>query len=145
MAPCIIKMNWWWQHHFIYMVHGAILSPIWFSVFLSTEHVACEHLKLKSILLAFTKYLYRYPPWSDSQSAYLHLKSRLLPKTNEPEQDKTNKMICAPSEDSDQTGYLPNLISLRCLHEETMKHKLPTECTAKILIRLCWCEGWSES
>ena len=28
--------------------------------------------------------------------------------------DKTNKMACAPSKDSDQPGHLPSLISLRC-------------------------------
>ena len=28
--------------------------------------------------------------------------------------DKTNKMACAPSEDSDQPGHLPLLISLSC-------------------------------
>ena len=33
----------------------------------------------------------------------------------EPPHDKTNKMACAPSEDSDQPGHLPSLISLRCL------------------------------
>ena len=32
----------------------------------------------------------------------------------ESHRDKTNKMVCAPSEDSDQ----PSLISLCCLHEE---------------------------
>ena len=34
----------------------------------------------------------------------------------EPPRDKTNKMACAPSEDSDQ----PSLISLHCLHEERL-------------------------
>ena len=29
--------------------------------------------------------------------------------------DKTNKMICAPSEDLDQPGHPPSLISLRCV------------------------------
>ena len=48
----------------------------------------------------------------------------------EPLHDKTNKMACAPSEDSDQPGHLPNLItawasaqsdqSLRCQHEESL-------------------------
>ena len=33
---------------------------------------------------------------------------------NEPPDDKTNKMICVPSEDSDQPGHLPSLISLHC-------------------------------
>ena len=31
---------------------------------------------------------------------------------NEPQHDKTNKMTCAPSKDSDQCGHLPSLISL---------------------------------
>ena len=34
--------------------------------------------------------------------------------TYEPYHDKTNKMACAPSEDSDQPGHPPSLISLRC-------------------------------
>ena len=37
----------------------------------------------------------------------------------EPPHDKTNKMICAPSEDSDTSGHSPSLISLHCPHEET--------------------------
>ena len=36
--------------------------------------------------------------------------------------DKTNKLIHAPSKDSDQPGNLPSLISLRCPHEETLDH-----------------------
>ena len=31
---------------------------------------------------------------------------------NEPQYNKTNKMTCAPSEDSDQPGHPPSLISL---------------------------------
>ena len=60
--------------------------------------------------------------------------------TNEPPHDKTNKMICAPSEDSDQ----PNQ-SLRCPHEESVGPQLLIERTAKTLIRLGGCPGWSES
>ena len=30
----------------------------------------------------------------------------------EPQHDKTNKMACVPSKDSDQPGHLPSLISL---------------------------------
>ena len=52
-------------------------------------------------------------------------------RTFEPPHDKTNKMACAPSEDSDQPGHLPSLIrvawasaqsdqSLRCPHEESL-------------------------
>ena len=139
MAPCIIKMIWWWQHQIIYKMHGVILSPIWFLIFLSTGHVVCKHLNLKYVLLAFTKYLSIFLP---NLIANLHMKSCLLSKTNELEHDKTNKMTCAPSEDSDQPGHLPSLISLRCLHEGTMGHTLPTECTGKTLIRLCW---WAQA
>ena len=32
--------------------------------------------------------------------------------TNEPPRDKTNKMACAASEDSDQPGHLPSLIKV---------------------------------
>ena len=60
----------------------------------------------------------------------------LLSYPNEPPHGKTNKMICAPSEDSDQPGHLPSLLSLRCPHEETLGPKLPIERTAKTLIRL---------
>ena len=35
--------------------------------------------------------------------------------------------------------------SLRCPHEESLSHKLPIEQTAKTLIRLGGCPGWSES
>ena len=52
---------------------------------------------------------------------------------------------CAPSEDSDRLGHLPSLISLRCPHEESSGPYLPIEQTAKTLIRLGGCPGWSES
>ena len=35
--------------------------------------------------------------------------------TCEPPHDKTNKVACAPREDSDQPGHPPSLISLRWL------------------------------
>ena len=38
--------------------------------------------------------------------------------TYEPARDKNNKKACAPSEDPDQPGHSPSLISLRCPHEE---------------------------
>ena len=53
-------------------------------------------------------------------------KSHLIPDFRintrfEPPQDKTNKMACASSEDSDQPGHPPSLIkSLRCPHEESL-------------------------
>ena len=36
--------------------------------------------------------------------------SKQQEKRNDPPHDKTNKMICAPSKDSDQPGHLPSLI-----------------------------------
>ena len=44
--------------------------------------------------------------------------SRIL--TNEPPHDKTNKMACAPIDDSDHSGHPPSLISLRCPHKESL-------------------------
>ena len=34
----------------------------------------------------------------------------------EPHHDKTNQMICVPSEDSDQSGHSPSLISAFAVH-----------------------------
>ena len=55
--------------------------------------------------------------------------------TYEPPHDKTNKMTCAPSENSDQPGHPLSLI------------RIITVCMkkAKTLIRLGGCPGWSES
>ena len=53
--------------------------------------------------------------------------------TCELQHDKTNKMTCAPSENSDQPRHPPSLISLRCLHEEALGPQLPIECTS-----FCW-------
>ena len=60
--------------------------------------------------------------------------------SNEPPHDKTNKMTCAPSEDSDQPGRPPSLIILRCLHEETLGPELPIKRTTKTgrMPRLIW-------
>ena len=53
--------------------------------------------------------------------------------------------VFVPSEDSDQPGHPPSLISLRCPHEESLGPYLPFEHTVKPLIRLGRCPGWSES
>ena len=42
---------------------------------------------------------------SPNMQRYIFSKSRF-----EPHRDKTNKMVCAPSEDSDQPGHPPSLI-----------------------------------
>ena len=43
------------------------------------------------------------------------LRAYVWKKTSEPLHDKTNKMACAPSEDSDQPGHLPSLIRVFAL------------------------------
>ena len=56
--------------------------------------------------------------------------------------DKTSKLICAPSEDSDQSGHLPSLIRVSAVRlKQNLGPKLPTERTAKTLIRLGGCPG----
>ena len=51
----------------------------------------------------------------------------------------------APSEDTDEPGHLPSLISLHCLHEEALGPWLSIEHTAKTLIKQGGCPGLSES
>ena len=63
----------------------------------------------------------------------------------EPAHDKTNKMACAPSEDSDQPGHPPSLISLHCALNGLLRIQAFFIRTAKSLIRLGGCPGWSES
>ena len=55
--------------------------------------------------------------------------------------EQTNKMTCAPSEDSDQPGHPPSLISLRCPLKETLGLWLSIKRTANALIRLGECPG----
>ena len=50
--------------------------------------------------------------------------------------DKTNKMACAPSKDSDQPRRPPSLISLRCALNEQLRFQAFFMQTAKTLIRL---------
>ena len=44
------------------------------------------------------------------------VKKSLFKTVYEPRHDKTNKMACAPSEDSDQPGHLPSLIRVFAVH-----------------------------
>ena len=69
----------------------------------------------------------------------LYLKKYII----EPPHDKTNEMACAPNENSDQPGHPPSLI--RVFAVRMKKPWLPIERTAKTLIRLGGCPGWSES
>ena len=64
----------------------------------------------------------------------------------EPPHDKTNKMTCAPSENSDQPGHSLSLDqSLRCALSGWLRTQGFFRQTAKTLIRLGECPGWSES
>ena len=63
----------------------------------------------------------------------------------EPPHDKTNKMVCAPSKDSDQPGHLPSLIrvfAVRMKKAWVLYYPLTAQ---QRLIRLGRCPGWSES
>ena len=60
--------------------------------------------------------------------------------------DKTNKMACASSKDSDQPGPPPSLIRVFPVSmKKAWGSWLPLEHTAKTLIRLGGCPGWCES
>ena len=61
---------------------------------------------------------------------------------HEPLHDKTNKMACAASEDSDQPGHPPSLIRVFAVR---MMKALTLSYPGKTLIRLGGCPGWSES
>ena len=60
----------------------------------------------------------------------------------EPPHDKTNKIVCAPSDDSDQPGHPHSLIRVFAVR---MKKAWDLERRAKTLIRLGGCPGLSES
>ena len=63
----------------------------------------------------------------------------------EPPRDKTNKMACAPREDSGQPGHLPSLIRVCCAPKAFLRTQAFFMRTAKTLIRLGGNPGWSES
>ena len=62
----------------------------------------------------------------------------------EPPHDKTNKMVCEPSEDSDQPGHYPNLIrifAVRMKKTRVLTYQFVAQ--RRLLIRLGGCPGWS--
>ena len=58
---------------------------------------------------------------------------------------KPTKWMCAQRSLRSAWASVQSDQSLRCPHEESLDPKLPTECTAKALIRLGGCSGWFES
>ena len=63
----------------------------------------------------------------------------------EPPHDKTNKMACAPSKDSDQPGHPPSLIRVFAVCMKKAWVLSYTLSAQRRLIRLGECPGWSES
>ena len=79
----------------------------------------------------------RTPPWTAVTSGPEKVRNQFA-------HDKTNKMTCAPSEDSDQSGHAPSLISIHyALYGELRTRFFMW--TVKTLIRLGGCPGGSES
>ena len=66
---------------------------------------SCTFSYSVGIFLSFGKH-FTLEPSNDLSKLY----STLCYTTHEPPHDKTNKMACAPSEDSDQLGHPPSLI-----------------------------------
>ena len=97
-------------------------------------------------------YPWAYNPWLCPCSSVYNswgLDHRCYPETritiHEPPHDKTNKMACAPSEDSDQPGHPPSLIrvfAVRMKKPWVLSYPVSAE---RRLIRLGRCPGWSES
>ena len=88
------------------------------------------------IMIAFSN-------WNDNLKRKYFIKFLINTPLNEPPRDKTNKMACAPSEDSDQPGHPPSLnrvFAVRSVGSSAFFMR-----TAKTLIRLGGCPGWSES
>ena len=77
----------------------------------------------------------------------LHSIIYLLPifKVIEPEHNKTNEMSWVWSEDLDQSGHLPSLISLHCVLYGLLRSQILFWQTAKTGENghSVWCKGWS--
>ena len=92
-------------------------------------------------------------PQHCSSSFYCHFIATTLAETSvwiastqyEPPRDKTNKITCAPSEDSDQPGHPPSLIRVFAVRSMGSQGQALFMRTAKTLIKLCRCPGWAES
>ena len=88
--------------------------------------------------MPFTKYEHMHHIWK-----YMHKCNIKL--IIEPVHNKTNKMTCAPSKDSDQPGHPPSLIrvfTVRMKKAWVVSYPLSAQ---RGLIKLGSCPGWSES
>ena len=87
----------------------------------------------------------RYCKGSRWNAEYFQEKPTAHPPEYELPHDKTNKMACAPSEDSDQPGHPPSLIrafAVRIKKTWVLSYPLSAQ---RRLIRLGRCPGWSKS
>ena len=88
-----------------------------------------------------TKMKYQPYEWTQAGKPYEFLVGVLY----EPPHDKTNKMACAPSQDSDQPGHPPSLIrvfTVRMKKAWALSYPLSAQ---RRPVRLGRCPGWSES
>ena len=83
----------------------------------------------------------------NSQSAWYGWAANILLLIHiyEQQHDKTNKIIYAPSKDSDQPGHPPRLIRVFTLCSTGSQGPKVPSCRERRLIRLGGCPGWSES
>ena len=97
---------------FIVFIHVTFFSSFWFCF-----------LFMRKLLLFFNNFVdkvfpkksaYFIPPIALQFTNFVHrYKKKIMPfdfSVTERQHDKTNKITCAPSEDSDQPGHPPSLI-----------------------------------
>ena len=111
-----------WKRH-----NTSSTSPFWYCFLICTV-----------LILSGTETL-----TSDLSSTSVILVTGYLPF--EPQHDKTNKMTCAQQRLRSAWASIQSDQRLRCPPGEGLDPSLPTERTAKTLIRLGGCPGWSES
>ena len=97
--------------HFFYLFHGSDKGKI---RFVSTWKSGEKKVQGKRVgnwkHIVFTAKSARREKINTDMKRYMGSKGHLDSEKNEPPHDKTNKMICGPSEDSDQPGHLFSLI-----------------------------------
>ena len=62
--------------------------------------------------------------WFCHASAQIIITKRNVLDINEPSHDKTNKMACAPSEDSDQSGHPPSMIRVFAVWWQNQQNRM---------------------
>ena len=133
------------QHNFIYD------NSNWCIVFCKSRYYVLNCFPLKQASLQIHLKYITWSHWSISETGCLGLyneqadKFLLKHKPFKMQHDKTNKMIVRPVKTQISLGIHPVWSSLCCPHEESLGPRLSIEWTAKTLIWLGRCPGWSES